>query len=140
MLPKLIAKGAAGKGSGVIDRLVGEIRKLPADVWPVIRSHWSRPASFAAMATYLQNLPANAQVARGMDFPSAVPVRILSAANATDAEIMERQGWAAESATVRHVHIEGCGHWMQLDRPDAVIRAVRELVEAARASLSAACD
>lgn len=33
-IPKLLARFSAGNGAGVTDRLVGEVRKLPRELWP----------------------------------------------------------------------------------------------------------
>src|ERR1019366_826397 len=37
-----------------------EIRKLPPEVWPMIRFHWSNPKSFEGIAQYLEALPESA--------------------------------------------------------------------------------
>jgi pimeloyl-ACP methyl ester carboxylesterase len=42
-LPQFIAQLSAGQGREVIARLVGEVQKLPQELWPLIRSHWSCP-------------------------------------------------------------------------------------------------
>jgi pimeloyl-ACP methyl ester carboxylesterase len=49
---------------------------------------------------------------------------VLSASTATWEELREREGWVAASEGGEHRVIRGAGHWLQLDRPDAVIDAV----------------
>ncbi len=115
-----------------MEHLVGEIQKLPPDVWPMIRAQWSRPKCFLAMADYLASLPESARAALQMPIPSNVPVIILSASSATEGELKERDSWIEQSAYGRHIHVDECGHWIQLERPDVVVSAVRELVEGAR--------
>ncbi|MBV9083095.1 MAG: alpha/beta hydrolase [Acidobacteriaceae bacterium] len=133
-VPKLMGRAAAGEGAVVMQRLVGEVQKLPPEIWPMVRSHWSNPKSFRAMAEYLECLPASAEAAIAMPLPPGVPFVVLSAANATDREIAERDEWVRGNAIGRHVRVEGTGHWIQLERPDVVVDAVRELVDRCRRS------
>jgi pimeloyl-ACP methyl ester carboxylesterase len=127
--PKLIGRAAAGKGSGTMERLIGEVQKLPRDVWPVIQSHWCNPKNFSAMASYLECLPEAARLAQAIPIPAGIPFTILSAGNSTDAELEERDSWIRQNAHGRHTQVAGTGHWIQLERPDVVVEAVRELVE-----------
>lgn len=126
-IPKLIAKASAPRGASTLERLTGEIRRLPPEVWPMLRQHWSHPKSFEAMASYLECLPGAAAEASSMPLPPEIPFVILSAANATPAELAERDHWVADSSTGRHLRIENSGHWIQLEQPQAVIAAVREI-------------
>ena len=134
LLPKLIARSSAGKGRGTVERLAGEVRKLPREVWPAIASHWSNPKCFRAMATALESLPTNAQEALGTTIPAQIPVIVLSAADSTELELEERERWVRESQHGRHVRVEKSGHWIQLEEPEVVVDAVRQLVFSLRAS------
>jgi pimeloyl-ACP methyl ester carboxylesterase len=131
-LPQLVAKATAQHASSTIERLVGEVRKLPESVWPIIRSHWSRPHAFRALSRYLESLPGNAEAALAMQLPERTPCVILSAATATPDELRERDSWVAENPLGRHLKVDDAGHWLQLDQPDLVVAAVRELVEQVR--------
>jgi pimeloyl-ACP methyl ester carboxylesterase len=130
--PKLIARISAGQGTDVILRLVGEIQKLPQDLWPTLRAHWSRPKCFRAMAAYLEALPESARTAILMPIPPEIPFIVLSASSANDAELQERDSWVQQSRCGRHIRIEESGHWLQLERPDVVVAAIQELVGLAR--------
>jgi pimeloyl-ACP methyl ester carboxylesterase len=131
-VPKLIARVSAGQGTGVIVRLIGEIQKLPQELWPIVRAHWSRPNCFRAMAEYLESLPESARIARVMPIPAEIPFVIVSASNATEAEREERDSWVQESTRGRHIHLEKGGHWLQLEQPDLVVRVIQELVGLSR--------
>lgn len=127
-LPSVIARVSAGKGSSVIDRLAGEVAKLPPETHGPIRAHWSKPASFTLMADYLQLLPVAAAQALNMPIPDSIPVIVLSAASATAAELTERDSWTRANPASRHAQIPNTTHWLQLDRPDLVAQAVQELL------------
>lgn len=128
--PKAIARASAGQGTSVVERLVGEVRRLPAELHPIVRAHWSRTKSFGAMADYLECLPESARVAMDMPIPPHIPLVVLSAATATDAELEERESWITAHRLGRHLRMEQTGHWIQLERPDVVVAAVREMVDA----------
>lgn len=131
-LPQLVAKATAQRASSTIERLVGEVRKLPEPVWPIIRSHWSRPSAFLALARYLESLPGNAEAALATPLPAPTPCVIMSAGTATPAELRERDLWVDQNPAGRHIRAASAGHWLQLDQPDLVVAAVGELIEQAR--------
>lgn len=135
-LPALAARASARRATGLISNIVGQIQKLPPVFWPMVRSHWSNPKSFHAMAAYLECLPASARAALDMPIPPTIPFIILSASNATPEELEERDVWTAQSRHGRHVIVADSGHWLQLERPKAVVDAIRELVELARIGLN----
>jgi pimeloyl-ACP methyl ester carboxylesterase len=136
LFPKLISRASAGRGRGTVERLVGEVRKLPREVWPSIASHWSDPKCFQAMAAALESLPLNAQEALGVTVPPRIPLVILSAADSTKLELEERERWVRESQHGLHVHLEKSGHWVQLEQPQVVVDAVRNLVLSLRKNVS----
>jgi pimeloyl-ACP methyl ester carboxylesterase len=123
-LPRLLARASAGSGASVTDRLVGEVRKMPRELWPAIAAHWSRERSFRAMADNLENLPrsvAQLDESAGM---GDLPLIVLSAAK----PLTEHEHDASLSTKGRHIVVPGSGHWMQLDAPDAVVEAVIDIV------------
>ncbi len=127
--PKLVAKAAAKQGAPVMENLAGELRRLPPEVWPFVVAHWSHPKCFRALASYLEALPGTARAALSMPVPREIPVTILSASSATAAELRERESWVRQSVRGRHIQIEDCGHWVQLEKPEVVVEAVRQLLE-----------
>jgi pimeloyl-ACP methyl ester carboxylesterase len=122
----------------VISRLVGEVRKMPPATWPMVRAHWCLAKSFLGMAGYLESLPASAEEAAALvDYPGApcaIPVTVLSASNATPEQLEEREGMARRSPRGRHIIARKSGHWIQLDEPDLVVEAIREMVGVVRPS------
>jgi pimeloyl-ACP methyl ester carboxylesterase len=128
-LPKLISRASSGRGASLLERLVGQVQKLPREVWPLIQSRWCDPKCFEGMARYLEALPASATAAaREITFAN-LPLIVLSSENASAVERREHERLARSSSNGRLEIVSGSGHWIQLDRPDVVIRAIRELVE-----------
>jgi len=137
-VPQWIAKLSSGSGETVITRLVGEVRKMPPETWPIVRAHWCLPKSFEGMADYLESLPASAAEAAALDQrlrqPGAIPITVLSAANAPPQQLEEREAWARRSPRGRHIIARKSGHWIQLDEPELVVQAIREMADFVRLS------
>jgi pimeloyl-ACP methyl ester carboxylesterase len=119
-LPRLISRWSAGGGSSVTDRLVGEVRKLPKRVWPMVQMHWSDEKCFETMAEYLEMLPENAAFAEEIGWPSEhIPAIVITIAGVTP----------RLPPGCRHRTAEKCGHWIQLDQPELVVTAIEELLQ-----------
>jgi pimeloyl-ACP methyl ester carboxylesterase len=134
LVPKVIAKLSSGRGESVISRLVGEVSKMPPETWPMVRAHWCQAKSFQGLAAYLESLPASAAVADALMKPGNLPVIVLSAANSTPEQLKEREALARRSSQGRHIVAAKSGHWIQLDEPELVVEAVREMVRLIRPS------
>jgi pimeloyl-ACP methyl ester carboxylesterase len=117
-LPQMISRWSAGNGASVPQRLTGEVRKLPREVWPMVRMHWSDEKCFHTMAEYLERLPRNAKSACDAGWPTGIPI-IAITVPVTSADF---------PAAVEHRIATKSGHWIQLDEPDIVLRAIRELL------------
>ncbi|MEJ7608919.1 MAG: alpha/beta hydrolase [Bryobacteraceae bacterium] len=124
-LPKLLARASSGNASGVLDRLVGEVRKMPSELWPSIRSHWCRPESFESMAAHLASLPAMSCAAEGVNDLGLIPVVVISGAHLTSTQRAEHAAVAATSSRGIHLNASRGGHWVQLDEPELVLAAIR---------------
>jgi len=131
-LPQLIAKVSSGRGESTISRIVGEVRKMPVETWPVIQAHWCQPKSFRGMARHLESLPESCAEAAPMRLPPSMPVTILSASNSTAGERAGREAMALSSSRGRHIIAAESGHWIHLDEPELVVQAIWEMVERAR--------
>lgn len=127
-VPKLVARASSGRGESVISRLVGEVRKMPPETWPMVRAHWCLPKSFLGMAAYLESLPASAAEAAGLGDAEGIPVIVLSAGNSTPEQRVEREALVSRSPLGRHFVAAKSGHWIQLDEPQVVVEAIREMV------------
>ncbi len=127
-LTNAIARVTAGQASSTLSRLVGEIRKLPPSALRVARAEWSLAKCFESMARHLESLPSSATAANGMPLPAGTPLVILSAATSTEAERRERENWTRSVFQARHRVVPETGHWLHLERPDAVIDAVHEVL------------
>jgi pimeloyl-ACP methyl ester carboxylesterase len=131
-IPRLVAKLTSGRAESTLSRLVGEVQKMPSQVWPMVQAHWSEPKAFLGMSEYFKSLPASSEQAAALSDLPQIPVSILSAANSTPAQLAERDAIAARSPHGKHMVIPDSGHWIHLDQPEVVLDAIREMVEVVR--------
>lgn len=128
VIPKLIATASSGRGGeAFIERIIGEVRKLPPEVWAGVQLHWSEPKCFLAAARSLKSLPATAAAVIDAGEQIDVPMVILSAGNSSAAQRADHERLARSVPQARLEIVEDSGHWIQLDRSDAVIRAIRSI-------------
>jgi pimeloyl-ACP methyl ester carboxylesterase len=131
-----IADGSSTHRSGELNRIVGEVKKLPRETWPLVKSHWCQTKSFDAIARYFQALPSSAgAVANGPAEEHVLrnlPLIVLSAGNSSAVQRAEHEALAQSSSCGRLEVVSDSGHWMHFDRPDVVVRAVQDMVSLCR--------
>ena len=112
----------------VIGRIKTEVGKMPREVWPVVVSHWSRPAFYAAVRDYLDAIPASVEEMHAADPIPEIPVLVLTPGRSTplSEDCLRRIG-----NRVRQVIAPASEHWIHLDQPDLVVGSIREMVLAA---------
>src|SRR6266542_3460760 len=120
-----------------LERLVGEVRKLPPDVHPVVQALWCQPKCFRAMADHLGALEEMTAAVSRVTSLADVPLVIISSGDHTPDTIAQHRQLARLSFQGRHMVATKSGHWIQFDEPDLVVAAIREIVERARQSTAA---
>lgn len=126
-VPRWLAKFSSGN-AGVAERLTGEVRKMPAESWPLVRAHWCQPKSFTGMAEQLARLPQSATRAANAGSLPPVPAVIISAGTATAAALAEHAALAGATPLGEHWTATRSGHWVQLDEPELVVQAIRKVI------------
>lgn len=130
--PRRAARLFGPTAARTLERLVGEVRKLPPEVHAIVREHWCQPRCFTAMGRYLDVLSREAaQLARCVA-PPGVPLVVISGGLQPQRQI-EGHRHLAEAAGGQHVVAPRSGHWVLLDEPDLVASELMQLVAAHRA-------
>ena len=129
--PRRFAQVFGPTAARTLERLVGEVRKLPPEVQPMVQAHWSQPKCFHAMADHLRTLADDHATISAFRPPRGVSLVVISAGRQPPEQIATHRA-LAEAARGRHIVAERSGHWVQFDEPEVIIRAARTLVEDAR--------
>jgi pimeloyl-ACP methyl ester carboxylesterase len=123
LLRKKETPGPFSRFSRTLQRIRNETRKIPADVLPFVRAHWSRPDFFWAMAAYIRALPSCARAVAKCPIAAQLPVTVISAPQ-QPAEVM-----AAHAAmATRHVIASRSAHFIHFDEPELVIAEIQRVV------------
>jgi pimeloyl-ACP methyl ester carboxylesterase len=112
-----------------LNRLVGEVRKLPPETYPLMQEFWSQPKCYYAMADHMAALERDGTTIARIVSPPEIPTIVISSGNQPQERIEAQRLLAASSCDGRHVIAARSSHWVQFDEPELVIAAVRELVD-----------
>src|SRR5260370_3891440 len=127
------AASAFGVGTAAaVQRIAGEIRKLPAPILPIVRALWSQPKNFLSLGQQVAALPVSAAQAAAVSSLRDLPLVVLSGDHHTVPHADWQRDLAQLSSCGRHVVASDSGHWIHLDHPELVTQAIREVVTAAR--------
>jgi pimeloyl-ACP methyl ester carboxylesterase len=126
--PRRLVKVFGPTAAGTLQRLVGEVRKLPSDVHPMVQEVWCDPKCFRSMAAHLQVLETEGPALAAPQPPPAIPLIVISSGNHPPHELAEHRALAARASAGRHVVADRSTHWVQFDQPELIVDAVRDLV------------
>jgi pimeloyl-ACP methyl ester carboxylesterase len=115
-----------------LGRLVNEVRKLPPGAYPVMQAFWSEPKCYHAMADHLAALQRDGTAISQIVSPPEIPTIVISSGNQPEEHIDIQRTLVDASHAGRHIVAARSSHWVQLDEPELVTAAVRELVDSDR--------
>jgi pimeloyl-ACP methyl ester carboxylesterase len=126
--PRTFARVLGPEALRTLEHLVGEVRKLPPEVHPLVQALWSEPRCFRGMADYLNALGVIGDAAAEVASLGDLPLAVLSGGDRTAEVLAQHRHLARLSSRSRHVVAAGSGHWIQFDEPDLLVTAIREIV------------
>jgi pimeloyl-ACP methyl ester carboxylesterase len=135
--PRRFVKVFGPTAARTLERLVGEVRKLPPSVHPVVQSLWCQPKCFHAMADHLLALQRGGALIATMIPPREVPVIVISSGAQPGDRLAAHRMLAESSAQGRHIVAGRSAHWVQFDEPELIVQIVREVVASARSAAPA---
>jgi pimeloyl-ACP methyl ester carboxylesterase len=127
--PRYFVKLFGPTTAGTVERLVGEIQKLPPESHPVVQALWCRPKCFHAMANHLRVLQEATASAEAMASLGDLPVIVISSGDQTPDVTAAHHALAGTSSRGRVVVASKSGHWVPYDEPELIVNAIREIVE-----------
>jgi pimeloyl-ACP methyl ester carboxylesterase len=135
-LPRLTLRSFGPSATAAVERVVGEVQKLPVNLLPAVRAHWSGSRSFATMARHFGALVSSSREAATVTSLGDLPLVVIAGAH-QDGVGLERQRALARLSSRGELVMASHGrHWVHLDDPDLVARVVQDVVMQARARKS----
>lgn len=130
-LPAMVTRSFGRTALTVVGRLVGEVQKLPVEVWPQVQAHWCQPKSFRSMAGHLEHLPESAAQVEAAGAMGDIPLVVLTASKPSPQRFATQEEVARLSARGKHVVAGTSGHWIHLHEPELVVNLIRQVCEIA---------
>jgi pimeloyl-ACP methyl ester carboxylesterase len=136
-VPQRFSRLLGRRATALLERMVDEVQKLPAEALPAVQAHWSHPKAFRGMWQHLAAIPdCCAMVSNGADAFRDIPVVVFSA-GARDPRWREADRRLANaSASGRHIMSPKGGHWVHLDEPQLVVDAIHDVIRRYREAYS----
>ena len=134
--PRVFVKMFGQTAARTLARLVGEVRKLPPEIHPVVQALWCNPKCFHAMADHLSALERHRATIAAVRPPREVPLVVISSGDQPAEQLAIHRSLAEASTAGRHVVATHSTHWVQFDEPELVVASVKELYESALRQLA----
>jgi pimeloyl-ACP methyl ester carboxylesterase len=112
-----------------VEHLVGEVRKLPPDIHPLVQELWSQPKCFRAMAEHLAALQDTADAASRVTSLADMPIAIVSGGDQPADIVATHRALAYLSSRGQHIVAAKSAHWIQFDEPELVVRTIRQVID-----------
>ncbi len=119
---------SGGLLAGHTGRLIAPIDRIPAELRPMAAGFWVQPRFYQSLASQIQNMSESAAQVAGKRFRPNLPLTVLSASSLPANELEANKRLAAKSSHGTHIVVPNSGHWIQLDQPEAVISAIKDMV------------
>ena len=98
----------------------------------------TQPKFFEALGSQIEHVAASAGQVRSESIQhlETLPLRVLSSSDAGSSRLQADAALSRRSHLGQHIQVENSGHWIPLDAPDAVIEAIKDVVQSSRLSRS----
>jgi pimeloyl-ACP methyl ester carboxylesterase len=118
--------------AGRSERIVAPVERVPVELRPMLATFWTQARFYKSLASQIAHMEESAEQVMGTTFRADLPLTVLSAASMPANEMEQNLELSRRSTRGRHEVVEESGHWIQLDQPNLVIKAIMELVEEVR--------
>jgi pimeloyl-ACP methyl ester carboxylesterase len=132
LLVRLVSRGGLSRED---EGILAPVWKLPAGARRPLAGFWTREAFFEALGSQIAAMPDSASEALAASAGrfGDLPLVTISSTDPGDYRLRQQDALAGLSTRGRHLVAANSGHWIPLDEPSIVIRAVHEMVETLRA-------
>jgi pimeloyl-ACP methyl ester carboxylesterase len=115
------------------DRLLAPLWRLPPELRGPLQMFWTQPKFYEALASQMEHLPMSCAEVEAAGGLGDLPLLVLSAGNPSPERIAQQEAVTQLSTRGEHRVSSNPSHWIQLEEPELVIRAIRDVLAMARA-------
>jgi pimeloyl-ACP methyl ester carboxylesterase len=113
---------------------ISPLEKLPHELRSIVPLFWLQPRFYQVLASQIESLRESAEQVAAAGASGSWPMVVLSSGRTEPRRRSEQEALAKSLPRGRHAVVAAAGHWIQLDEPEAIAAAIREVVQAARAA------
>ena len=128
-VPRATLRSFGPTVTAAVERVVGEVIKLPPERLPEVRAHWSASGSYATMARHFGALIESSRQVLAVSSLGDLPIVAIAGAHHDPAGLERQRELARLSSRGRVVVAPRGGHWVHLDDPELVAGVIRQLME-----------
>ncbi len=144
LIARLAAKGKRESARGTVtlitygmlrgheDRLLAPLWRLPEGMRGPLKMFWTQPKFYRALASQMENLPVSCQEVESAGGLGDIPLVVLTAGNPPPERIAQQEAIARLSTRGGHRISSNPSHWIQLEEPELVLAAIRDVLTAAK--------
>jgi pimeloyl-ACP methyl ester carboxylesterase len=123
----LVSRGGLSRAD---EEILAPIWKLPPEARRPLRQFWTQPKFFQALGSQIESICVSAAEARDAPLTRLgdLPITVISAATSGDRRVQLHEVLARGSSRGRHLFARNSGHWIPLDEPAVVVRAILDVV------------
>jgi len=114
------------------DRLLAPLWRLPQEMRGPLQMFWTQPKFYEALASQMEHLPRSCEEVKAAGGLGDLPLIVLTAGNPTPERIAQQEAIARLSIRGEHRVSSNPSHWIQLEEPELVIRAIRDVLAMAK--------
>jgi pimeloyl-ACP methyl ester carboxylesterase len=118
--------------AGRAERIIAPIDRVLPELRPALAAIWTQPKFYLCLASQIEHMPQSAEQVAGAAIAADLPLVVLSADSLPAHELEQHREVAASSSRGRHQVVYASGHWIQLDQPEAVVKAIAALIDEIR--------
>jgi pimeloyl-ACP methyl ester carboxylesterase len=126
--PRNFVKIFGPTAAHTLERLVGEVRKLPPELHPTVRALWCQPKCFHAMGDHMSVLERGDPLITGVTLRRDIPVIVLSGGNQPAEQLAAHRLMAEASDRGHHVVASRSAHWIQFDEPELIVGVIKDII------------
>ena len=117
---------------GHIDYILAPLVRVAPELRPALRMFWTHPKFYEALAGQMEAISQTAEQVAHTGGVGDIPIVVLSASNVDAVHFAAQEQMARLSRRGKHLVATRSGHWIQLDQPELVVEAIRQVVEQVR--------
>jgi pimeloyl-ACP methyl ester carboxylesterase len=130
LIVRIISRGQLKRED---EGILAPVWKLPPEARAPLRQFWTDEKFFRSLGSHIESVCVSARetLDAGRDGYGDLPLITISSTDPGDYRLRQQDALASLSSHGRHIIASNSGHWIPLDEPDTVIRAIRGVLSEA---------